>query len=330
MATFVRTQQISHPIGPDGSLDVRVRSADVRVRTVDGGEARVIATFEIRAANDAEADRIYGANELRVEQADGSLRVREGEGDDRPILAGALERLFGGGDHANLSVEIEVPVNARVHIATVSGDIQATGLHGQQRYQTVSGDLFLTELGGSVRVNTISGDATIRAIEPLEARTEAVSGDLNLSAPLLRGFVATSVSGDLGVEGELSPGGEFRAETVSGDLSVGLIGAAVFDVRGLSTDISSNIDHRVEGRLDRRRVVVGSGGAEFGFHSMSGDLSIRRPRRTERWTGPADAPASTPAPKPSTSEQLDVLRALEKGEIDIDEAMRRIGGSTHE
>lgn len=325
MATFVRTQQISHTIGPDGSLDLRVRSADVRVRAFDGTEARVIGTFEIRAASESAADRIYEENELRIERAEGSLRIREG--DERPILAGALDRLFGGGDRAGLSVEIEVPVGAQVHIATVSGDIQSSGLHGQQRYQSVSGDLFLTELAGSVRVNTVSGDATIRAGEPLEVRTEAVSGDLNVSAPLLRALNATSVSGDIGIEGELSPSGTFRAETVSGDLSVGLIGSAAFDVRGLSTDISSNIDHRVEGRLDRRRVVIGSGGPAFAFHSMSGDLSIRRPRRTERWTGPVEAPAPA-IPKPSASAQLDVLRALEKGEIDIDEAMRQIGGGS--
>jgi hypothetical protein len=325
MATFVRTQQISHSIGPDGSLDLRVRSADVRVRTIDAPEARVIGTFEIRAPSDDEADRIFGENELRVERTDGSLRVVEDDG--QPVLAGALNRLFGGGHHLDLSVEVEVPVDARLHIATVSGDVQASGLHGPQRYQTVSGDLFLTDLGGTVRVNTISGDATIRASEPLDVRSEAVSGDLNVAAPLLRGLVASAVSGDLGIEGELSPAGEFRVETVSGDLSLGLIGSVAFDVRGLSTDISSNIDHRVEGRLDRRRVVIGSGGPGFLFKSMSGDLSIRRPRRTERWTGPTPKPA--PAAKPSPSEQLDALRALESGEIDIEEAMRRLGeGST--
>lgn len=330
MATFVRTQQISHAIGADGSLDLRVRSADVRVRAASRADARVTGTFEIRAASDAEADRIYQDSELRVERTEGSLRVREG--DDRQILGGALNRIFGGGDHVDLSVEVEVPATARLHIATVSGDVQAIALRGEQRYQTVSGDLFLTELGGSVRVNTVSGDATIRADAPLDVRSEAVSGDLNLSAPLLRGLAATSVSGDLGIEGEMSPGGTFRAETVSGDLSVGLIGSVAFDVRGLSTDISSNIDHRIEGRLDRRRVVIGSGGPGFIFNSMSGDLSIRRPRRTERWTGP-DEPAATATareaiPGASADEQLEILRALERGEIDIDEAFRKISGPT--
>jgi len=332
MATFVRTQQINHPIGPAGTLELRVRSADVQVRVADGNEARVRGTFEVRAATDADADRVYEQHQLRVSTTSDALRVSEG--DDQPLIAGALKSLFGG-DHARLSVEVEVPAGARLHIVTVSGDVQATGLRGQQHYQTQSGDLFLTELAGAVRVNTVSGDATIRADEPLEVQTVAVSGDVNISAPLLSGFSATSVSGDVGVEGELSAGGEFRVETVSGDLTVGLIGSAAFDVRGLSTDISSNIDHRVEGRLDRRRVIIGSGGPGFVFHSMSGDLSIRRPRHAARWTGPADAPKPPAAPMPprapraGDADQLVVLRALEKGEIDIDEAMRRIaGGST--
>lgn len=320
MATYVRTQEITHTIGTAGRLELRVTAADVQVRASAGTQVRVRGTFEIRASDEDEANRIYDQIQLREERTSDALRVSERN--DRPGLSGTLNRIFGGGDHGGLDIVVELPAGAELRLDTASGDVQATGLRGAQRYHTVSGDLYLTDLGGSVRVNTVSGDATVRGVEPMELRVEAISGDLNLAAPLLKGLRSTSVSGDIGIEGELSPSGEFRAETVSGDLSIGLIGSAVFEVRGLSTDISSNIDHRVEGRLDRRRVVIGEGGPEFIFNSMSGDLSIRRPRRVEAWKGPVDAPA---APPQSGEDQLAVLRALEAGEIDVEEAMRRMG-----
>jgi len=321
MPSFVRTQEIQHIIGSTGRLELSVSSADVQVHAVDGDEVRVRGTFQIRASNEEEANRIYDQIQLQVEASSHALHVRER--DDRGGLASTLSRLLGG-KSAELDVDVELPTGADLRLGTVSGDVQGRGLRGEQRYTTVSGDLYLTELGGSVRLNTVSGDASVRASVPLTVRAEAVSGDLSFSSPLLNALRSTSVSGDISLEGELAPHGEFRAETVSGDLSVGLLGSASFEVRGLSTDISSHIDHRIEGRLDRRRVVIGSGEPVFIFNSMSGDLSIRRPGRVQRWAGTRQE--GTPPPQPSADEQLAILQALERGEIDVDEATRRLGG----
>jgi hypothetical protein len=134
------------------------------------------------------------------------------------------------------------------------------------------------------------------------------------------------VSGDVEVEGAFEVSGEHRVETVSGDLGVGLVGAATFEVRGMSTDISCRLPNEQQGGADRRRVIVGGGGPTFSFSSMSGDLSIRPPRRL---------PATEPPPQAATADaavdQLAILRALERGEIDVEEATRRLAdaGPTH-
>ncbi len=134
---------------------------------------------------------------------------------------------------------------------------------------------------------------------------------------MLRSLRANTVSGDVELEAELAADGDFRVETVSGDLVVGLIGNATFEVHGISTDVSSELDHRLEGQVDRRRLIIGSGGPRLVFNSMSGDLDVRRPRRI--------APAvAAKAPAPAT--QLEILHALERGEIDVDEATRRLAG----
>ncbi len=60
---------------------------------------------------------------------------------------------------------------------------------------------------------------------------------------------------------------------------------------------------------------------------MSGDLSIRRPRRVTPLAPDARPSAPTATLRaPDEAEQLAVLQALERGEIDVDEASRRLGG----
>ncbi len=319
MARYVRTQTIEHQIGAAGLLSLRVTSADVRVRGVDGETATLRATFEIPASSEADADATFEKVRLLSATSSGELRVEEPDG--TPSLGGVIGRLIGGRGDVDFDVEIELPRVAELRLETVSGDVTADAVHGEQRYTTVSGDLFLNDTGGSLRVNTVSGDVVVRAERSLAARVNAVSGDLSLAAPRIESFRAQTVSGDVEVEGQLG-GGDFRVETVSGDFGMGLIGPATFEVRGISTDISSDLDHRVEGRSDRRRVIVGSGGPPVVFSSMSGDLSVQRPRRVSAEA----ARAAAPAERITAGDELAVLQALERGEIDVDEAARRLGG----
>lgn len=322
MGRYVRTQNIDHNIGERGSVSLNVTSADVRVRGTSGGEAHLRATFEIIASSDAEADRIFEAIQLSVNRSDGSLSVEESDRASHSV-GSMIGRLFGAGGDYELSVEADLPTAAELQLTAVSSDVTVSDLRGEQRYHTVSGDLSIINSGGSVRLETVSGDATLRADEPLALHAQTVSGDLNIVASTLRSLRANTVSGDIELEAELAADGDFRAETVSGDLSVGLVGSATFEIHGLSTDVSSELDHRLEGQIDRRRLIIGSGNPRLVFNSMSGDVDVRRPRRLSERPTAQPAPETTPAQQES---QLEVLRALERGEIDVDEATRRLAG----
>jgi Toastrack DUF4097 len=334
MATYVRTQTIEHKIGGSGRLDLRVTSGDVVVQGIEGSEVRITADFEIRAGSDEEASDIFDGLQLKVDKRDGMLVVQDH--DDHPSLGTLVGRIFSGTGQVELEVRVEMPQSAELRLDGVSGDLSIEGLDGDQRYNTVSGDLSLTGVGGSVRLNTVSGDATLRATSAIGLRAETVSGDLSLVAPNITDLRVNTVSGDVEIEGQLAEHGQHRLETVSGDVLFGLVGGATFEVRGIASDVSSALDHRIEGRQDRRRVTVGSGGPAVLFNSMSGDLSINRPRRLDRIipqpppAPSAPPPPTTPAaplsPAPSAAEQLAILRALERGEIDVDEASRRLSG----
>jgi hypothetical protein len=327
MGTYVRTQNIDHTVGERGSVSITVQSADVRARAIAGADAHLRATFEISASSDAEADQLFDEIQLGIQRSDGELVVHEQ--DDHGQVGKLITRFLRGQGNYELSVVAEVPAAAQLRLTAISSEMEVRGFTGEQRYRTVSGDLMLSDLGGSVRLETVSGDVTIRADKPLEVQAQGVSGDVTITAPLLRSLRANTVSGDVELEGELAAAGEFRVETVSGDLGIGLIGSATFEIHGISTDVSSELDHRLEGQIDRRRLIIGNGGPRLVFNSMSGDVDVRRPRRitvVERHQEPALAASAQPAPDEAT--QLEVLRALERGEIDVDEATRRLAGGS--
>jgi hypothetical protein len=337
MATYVRHQQIAHRIGPSGRLQIKVTEADVRIRATDGDEVRLTAEFQIAAGSDAEADAVLEAAKLVVSSGPSYLDVRSNEEGNLGAAIGqwitgepgglgsAIRHWVTGRPRVELSIEVEAPRGCELRIETVSGDLVVEGMTGEQRYSSVSGDQYLTDLGGAIRLRTVSGDATVRSNDAIRFRGETVSGDLSVIAPRLDEVRVSTVSGDLEIEGEPVRGGEHRIESVSGDLVFGLLGDATFDVRGIATDIRADMPHRVEGRMDRRRIVIGSGEPTVVFSSMSGDISVRHPRRTEAGRDEAPAESAATTTEYATTSALDVLRALERGEIDVEEASRRLG-----
>jgi hypothetical protein len=321
MGTYVRTQSIEAEIGTTGHLGIRTTASDTRIRAVEGGTARVRATFQISADSEADADRIYAEYQLRVSRDSGSLDVEEPRNAQGGI-AEAVGRLLGRPGRVDVEIEAEAPAGCELRFEGVSADVSADGLRGEQRYQTVSGDLLLTNVAGELRINGVSADVTVRGAAVLALRNNAVSGDLSAMAPRFAALQANSVSGDVEIEGAFDAAGDHRLETVSGDVTIGLVGGATFDVRGMSTDISCRLPHQLSGQAERRRLMVGDGAAQVRFSSMSGDLSVVQPRRLA-----TAAPTITPtAPKSDERavDQIEILRALERGEIDVDEASRRL------
>jgi len=338
MPAFRRVQEIAHEIGPTGRFSLRVTSFDVELRPSADDTARVRIEFDIRATGEAEADATFDRARFRVDAGDGVLEVAEPRREDGGI--GSIVRLLGVGSRVDARLVCDVPSAARVAFAGVSTDLVVHGMVGAQDYRTVSGDAVLGEVAGSLRIATVSGDVSLRGADAIDLHANTVSGDLSAFAPRFDGSRVTTVSGDVELEGELADGGDHRFETVSGDLSLGTVGGMRLEVRGLSTDVSISLPHRSEGSRDRRRYVIGDAGPQVIFSSMSGDVTVRASRRYDARrpapptppmppttpTAPVAPAAANSAGSISADEQLAVLRALEAGEIDVEEASRRLAG----
>lgn len=345
MPRFVRQQEIEHEIGPTGRFLLRATSPDVEIRAHPQGSARVAIEFELKAGTDAEADELFDRVRYQISERAGALEVTEPRSSGG---VGGIGRMLGlGSGQFETKVVAQVPVDADIAFEGVSGDVDVVGLHGPQEYRTVSGDLLLRDLAGDVRVRGVSSDVSIRAEHAVRLQVNTVSGDVSTIAPRYDRLHIVTVSGDVEIEGDLSREVETRVETVSGDVLLGLSGGTTLEVRALSSDVSIGLPHRAEGTRDRRRFVVGDGSARVVFSSMSGDLLARPPRRIAASapvaptapipptppmpptapTPPTPATSPTPPGAPvTTDDQLAILRALERGEISVDEAATRLAG----
>ena len=266
--------------------------------------------------------------------------------------------LINFGRSSAVDYDISVPRDCSVRLNSVSADVKITGIRAEVGVQTVSGDLTLEDIAGELTATTISGDIQGNTITgTLVART--TSGDCELRRTRLRRFSINSVSGDFRVETPLIVGEQCFAKTVSGDLSliVPPDTKATVHLKSVSGSVGCELPAEIvkSGRRHWQGRING-GGAQLEMTSVSGDLNISRgdgsapnvseppeyvrpePTAAElRGYGESGEPDQQSvqgqdhehAPGPTADEAevgstAEVLAALERGDISVDEAMTRL------
>jgi len=365
MGTLERTETLSHHIGTNGRVSVKTIRGLLRVRGIDGEEARLTVTYRIRAADHAAAERALETGRVMVDRGPGSLEVETPE----RRLATGLAWLFGGA-RVNADVSLEVPWGTKIRYETMSGAIEAVALVGDQKYRTVAGDIRLWSLGGLVEASSISGSITLDSGGDIRLRANTISGAVRVRARRFYGMAVSTTSGRITVVGALDPAGDYRAESISGGVTLTPLSGLTAELRTVSGSISSEIEHRIEGGRGFWRSVIGDGRPTFRVNSTSGGLRILAARPGDQVTA-ATAPAEPTDPARSTSagadtgagaaqasadavpdsglrgtgetwsteepaevtetaepanddDELAILQALERGEIGVDEAARRL------
>jgi hypothetical protein len=362
MGTLERTETLTHRIGIDGRVTVKSVTGSLRIRGIEGEDARLTITYRIRATDEASAERVLEGGRVLVDRAPGSLEV---ETPERRLSTG-IAWLFGGA-RIGADIALEIPWGATIRLETVSGTIEAVAMVGEQKYRTVSGDVRLWDLAGTVDAGTLSGSIRLDRGGDVRIRANTVSGDVRIRAARVHGMLLATTSGDIGVEAALDPAGDHRAESISGSVRLTPLSGVTAELRSISGSIVSDVVSRTDGGRGFWRSVVGDGTATFRASSTSGGLRITaavpgavaagpvgsapvRPMAPEPPIPPAPpAPASSWDPAPTgpepavetaaagsadreaasapdgtSEEELAVLRALERGEIDVDQASERL------
>lgn len=362
MGTLERTETLAHQIGANGRVSVKTIRGLLRVRGIDGEEARLTVTYRIRAADQAAAERALQTGRVAVDRGPGSLEVESAE----RSLATGLAWLFGGA-RVSADVSLDVPWGTRVRYETMSGTIEAAALVGDQKYRTVAGDIRLWSLGGLVDASSISGSVSLDNGGDVRLRANTVSGAVRVRARRFYGMAVSTTSGRITIVGALDPAGDYRADSISGGVNLTPLSGVTAELRTVSGSITSEIEHRVEGGRGSWRSIIGDGRPTFRVNSTSGGLRILAARPGDyvvAASGPVEPNHSAPTPpvdpdpvtpasaedRPETElhdsgetwspeepvetdevkdpvtddDELAILQALERGEIGVDEAARRL------
>lgn len=244
-------------------------------------------------------------------------------------------RWSGGRDYT-----IRVPHNCDITLRTSSGDLDIHNVNGTLFIGSSSGDVQLHEVKGNILASSASGDITINGVEgKLGVRT--VSGDIDVDRARLQDVSVSTTSGDVEVELHTTPEREFEVKSVSGDVNVTLPGDSrlTLEVSTLSGDISSRFQHEMErrgpGRGRSTTLRINGGGLDARISTVSGDITIH-PRRGERVASEVGEPTRDLSRSHGDDvrepegyaqrkhQELEILQALERGELSAQEAMQRL------
>ena len=251
---------------------------------------------------------------------------------------------------AAVEYDISVPRDCAVNLQSVSADTTLEGTRGDTGIRTVSGDVNIRNVAGDISITTVSGDVFGNGlVGTLIGRT--TSGDTTVRTSKLRRFSLNSVSGDFSIETSLPENETSNAKTVSGDLTLLLppSNGATVELRSVSGSVSCELPGEVikAGRRHWQGRVNG-GGAHVDMNSVSGDLVVRKgsieevgyksegdsePRSSTAEDVSIQSPESTiadesdqdrPEAQPDQPELSDLLAAVERGELSIEDAMSRL------
>ncbi len=340
------TPSVEHEIGPhgsvsvrgiDGSIDLRVgdvstvrlrgtgsRPLDDDYRIVRGpGELRVEAVaiggiglrwFRTDRTQDLELEVPRGAT-LRIETASGSIHGDGLQGDQRYRTVSGDLRLTGVAGRVvidGVSGDVAVRANARLDLEArvVSADLEATAPEfGVVRVKTTSGDLRLEgAFAGDVDhwIETISGDTSIVSPGPIVVEGRTVSGDLRTSLP------------------HRSDGGPGRRTIRIGE------GGPRLGFRSISGGLTV-VGPRVGSAPPAAPSSAPPPARPAAPDMTAAPAATEAPLATKTEPIPALSEATASAvppvdgdPRSADVDRLAILRELEAGRIDVDEAGRRL------
>lgn len=221
--------------------------------------------------------------------------------------------------------EIVVPQQCSLKASNVSSNLSARGLSGTFRLKSVSGLLELEQLKGEMDLTSVSGKILARDLSG-DLKFENVSGKIEISNSEIPTVIGKSVSGDFKMESALGEG-PYTFKSVSGRVTLLVPGdtRATLSQSGISGSIKTNLPVTSRQRMKgAEKVEVQQGGTAISLNSVSGSVHLLSPDIPENLpTDQMEKPSDSPRPQTGPS-QLQILEALERGEMSVEEALEKM------
>ena len=175
----------------------------------------------------------------------------------------------------NFSFKIYVPKNVTTHLLTSGGNIELTGVSGDQDFETSGGNLVLKAVEGKIKGTTSGGNIYLRdSKEDIDLRTsggnieaENSSGNINLSTS------GGSIKLD-GLKGNVkaaTSGGNIQGATIEGDLSANTSGGNI-SLRELNCGLKAGTSG---GNID---VSIKTLTKDISINNSAGNVNLKIPK----------------------------------------------------
>jgi DUF4097 and DUF4098 domain-containing protein YvlB len=299
-------------VGGDPILTLENVVGDIRISSWERPEIHVVAVQRGRSKA-----------EIEMRQDGDHLIVRT---HDRWVES--FLRWLGGDRPAIVDYTVEVPTTCRVNVSEVDGLVSLSGLRPEIHLSLVSGRAQVEALSGEIEISLVSARLEGRDLRG-RAALKTVSGDINLAECQFDSLDVDTVSGQAQAATPLAPDGHYRFNSVSGDVVLAVPQETRTTAMGES--VSGHVRSDLPASVERQGfgtwlAAINGGGVEVRFNSVSGDLcfttSTPVPSMMEMPPTPVSAAAIPPQPPMTT---MDVLKAVEAGDMSVDEALKRLG-----
>ena len=338
-----------HPIGSHGRLAVRLPAAQVRLGAT-AGDRVVVRTPD----GSPLPDRVV------VEPADGGLTIRER--DNHGITFAIGRRLVQLEIDLPATTDVLVDIasgwldviglRGEQRYRLVSAESRLTDGAGRIELNTVSGDATIELVDATeLAIKSVSGDVSVRGGRLENLRIGTTSGDIRIDSPLVgrTGNTVETLSGDVAIAA--ASGMRVEARTVSGDLSSdlphrsdGRMGRRSLVVGDGSVELgfrSVSGDLRILAAGDRAASPAQAAAPSFSdtpdpvappaapqpaapTHAPDSPIQPADPVTANPPSATSEPPAGATSADPADARRMEILRALEAGELDVPSAMDRL------
>jgi len=263
----------SAPLEQESRVTIENTRGKIQVIGWEKAEIQVLGTLDDLAkklAFDVRKDRAH----IEVEMP---RRVEEGEGSNLTIYVPFQAKVL----LQDVSSEIRLEnVKGGGWLKAVSGDFHVMETEGDMKLDTVSGNIFLTNHLGKLEIESISGNVQ-GSTKSRFVEAKSISGNIDIESPSIEAVEISSISGDLILQGPFEKRANVYLKTVSGDVSVTMVGPVSADVKITSqarSDMALDFEKSGIGLIELRgkklEQTIGGGDGRLRITTVTGQVDL--------------------------------------------------------
>jgi Putative adhesin len=304
----------------------------VAVSNISGSivvEAWQQPTVHIRALKRARSQRSFDRTQVEISQEGAEIRART-RIDEETIIAGVMDLLRGDRAGATVDYTVHMPAAGALRAKNINGTVAVSGLTNRSDVNAVNGAVSLINLAGHTDAGTVNGSLKAAGLSGA-AKLSTVNGSLDLVGAELGQLEARTVSGGIRAAFSIAPDGRYEFSTTNGNCELTLPAGSrcTLTMESVNGGVECALPHTTIASEMRPAFsswagAVNGGGAPVGVRTVNGRLRVFAGSASDT---PGDAPAKPAAEraKPAERGTMDILRAVERGELSVDDAMKAMG-----